>query len=251
MDLEDKAERAARLKKEKEQAAAQKKKEAEEKKNAKKALKEQAAAAKKSAAEEKRNKKLYEKQQKANQASSSSSDGGFYNPNNKKGGNKQKGGNGLIITMSIFATLFSLFSGTVSFIILSNKYYEVGTNGADGKKGDQGLTGLSDYEIFLKYHPNYAGNEEFFVNDVTNHLINNDILLNVDLDGGYVVIDGNEIRDSFTHKIKYREKLVIDVPKKANFVFANWLNADDNTTIDIDTYGFTANTSIKVSWKAQ
>ena len=41
-----------------------------------------------------------------------------------------------------------------------------GDKGDKGDKGDIGETGLSAYEIFLKYHPDYAGSEEDWINDI-------------------------------------------------------------------------------------
>ena len=41
-----------------------------------------------------------------------------------------------------------------------------GETGAQGEQGVQGQTGLSAYEIFVKYHPEYKGNEEEWINDV-------------------------------------------------------------------------------------
>lgn len=49
---------------------------------------------------------------------------------------------------------------------------EKGDAGAQGPKGDTGATGpqgdqgLSAYEIFIKYHPDYQGNEETWINDI-------------------------------------------------------------------------------------
>ena len=41
-----------------------------------------------------------------------------------------------------------------------------GVDGVDGKNGEDGEKGLSAYEIFLKYHPDYNGTEEEWINDV-------------------------------------------------------------------------------------
>ena len=43
-----------------------------------------------------------------------------------------------------------------------------GDTGATGPQGDKGDEGLSAYEIFLKYHPDYKGTEEDWINDVAN-----------------------------------------------------------------------------------
>lgn len=48
---------------------------------------------------------------------------------------------------------------------------ETGAQGPQGEQGIQGETGLSAYEIFIKYHPEYKGTEEEWINDVaeSNH----------------------------------------------------------------------------------
>ena len=43
-----------------------------------------------------------------------------------------------------------------------------GEKGDTGEKGDKGEDGLSAYEIYLKYHPEYAGDEEQWIYDFVN-----------------------------------------------------------------------------------
>lgn len=41
-----------------------------------------------------------------------------------------------------------------------------GEQGADGGQGDAGQPGLSAYEIYLKYHPEYTGSEEEWIEEI-------------------------------------------------------------------------------------
>lgn len=45
---------------------------------------------------------------------------------------------------------------------------EKGDTGAQGPQGEKGEDGLSAYEIYLKYHPEYAGDEEQWIYDFVN-----------------------------------------------------------------------------------
>ena len=45
---------------------------------------------------------------------------------------------------------------------------ETGAQGPQGEKGETGEQGLSSYEIFIKYYPDYAGDEKQWITDVAN-----------------------------------------------------------------------------------
>ena len=239
MDLEDKAERAARLKKEKEKAAAQKKKEAEEKKKADQAKKEQAAAAKKIAAEEKKNKKLFEKQRKENAKAAEKA-------------NAKKGGFGAFLLVIVSLLTFVSLGSNIFFYI--NAMLHPGEDGKNGEVGDIGVSGEGLYDEYKKYHNKYLGDYQSFYDDFNNKKLFDTITIRVDL------TEDADVADRIVNvNILYREGVVITEPKsKTGRKFSGWANSDNNINLVIKdglvqynsgSIGFIENTNIIARWE--
>ena len=83
-------------------------------------------------------------------------------------GDKGEVGNGIV---SIEKTLSDglVDTYTITFTDGSTTTFTVtnGEQGDRGVQGDNGAQGLSAYETFLKYHPEYTGTEEDWINDVS------------------------------------------------------------------------------------
>ena len=71
---------------------------------------------------------------------------------------------GLVDTYTITFT-----NGTTTTFTVTN-----GTSGKPGTDGKPGESGLSAYEIYIKYHPEYTGTEEEWINDLVNGKLGGD-----------------------------------------------------------------------------
>ena len=102
----------------------------------------------------------------------------------------------------------------------------IGTNGnwyvdgvdsetkAQGPKGDQGDTGLSAYEIYIKYHPDYEGTEEEWLEDLVNGNLREQYVVKFNSNGGSTVE---------SQKINYGHLVSRPYdPTKTGYLFDGW-----------------------------
>ncbi len=103
---------------------------------------------------------------------------------------------------------------------------DTGAQGLQGEKGDtgaqgpQGNNGLSAYQIYLKYHPEYSGTEEEWIEAyVTGTLIQHTVTF--DLNGG-TAADGF----SSTVKAYYGKPIALTVPTREGYTFMGWYTGE-------------------------
>lgn len=120
-----------------------------------------------------------------------------------------------------------------------------GANGTDGKegvkgdKGEDGKNGLSAYELYLKYHPEYTKSEQEWLQDLASGYLHS-VKITLDTDGGE--ISETNLVTAFGSFVKISE------PRKNGYDFVGWnLNG---TIIDTNTYVFFADCTLKAVWKA-
>ena len=114
-----------------------------------------------------------------------------------------------------------------------------GTNGKDGDKGEDGRNGLSAYELYLKYHPEYTKSEQEWLQDLAAGYLHS-VKITLDSDGGE--ISETNLVTAFGSFVKISE------PRKNGYDFVGWnLNG---TIIDTNTYVFFADCTLKAVWKA-
>ena len=114
----------------------------------------------------------------------------------------------------------------------------VKATGSNGENGTNGVNGLSAYELFKKYNPTYNKSESEWLEDLVAgqlHIIN----ITIDGDGGNVA-DSNIITKSNSY-------ISVDVPTKNGYDFVGW--ALNGSIIDINTYVFFTDCTLKAIWK--
>ena len=120
-----------------------------------------------------------------------------------------------------------------------------GQDGQNGTQGADGEDGLSAYEIYIKYHPDYEGDEEQWIHD----LINGDLYeakywtLTFETNGG-TAIDPVQILDKGI--LNY---YLPDSPKKEGFVFDGWY-IDPYLSTPVNLYStVTRNLTLYAGWR--
>lgn len=104
-----------------------------------------------------------------------------------------------------------------------------GKDGADGKDGVDGTNGLSAYEIYVKYHPEYKKSEREWIEDLVAGRLSGDNSYSI------TVICGNDV-----YNLKVNDGECIDLsginPNKAGYNFCYWTvngeKFDTGTPID-------------------
>ncbi len=112
-----------------------------------------------------------------------------------------------------------------------------GDTGAQGEKGDtgaQGNIGLSAYQIYLKFHPEYTGTEEEWLADYTNGTLSRHTVT-FDLGGG-TAPEGFEA----SVEARYGMPIPLSVPTREGYTFMGWYTGETPadgifTTTDIVT----------------
>lgn len=120
-----------------------------------------------------------------------------------------------------------------------------GQDGQNGVQGSDGDDGLSAYEIYVKYHPDYEGDEEQWIHD----LINGDLYeanywtLTFETNGG-TTIDPVQILDK-----EILAHYLPDSPKKDGFVFDGWY-IDPYLSTRVNLYSMvTRNLTLYAGWR--
>lgn len=91
---------------------------------------------------------------------------------------------------------------------------EQGVQGKQGIQGEHGENGLSAYQIYLKYHPEYSKTEEEWIEDLVNgRLADNIDKFEYELldDGTYAIGRGNVIAESITIPMQYNNRVVSQI----------------------------------------
>lgn len=132
---------------------------------------------------------------------------------------------------SLFVTLLLCFALMISMVACTDV-----TGGEQGDDGDKGANGLSAYEIYLKYYPNYLGNERDWVDDMA------DGKLNIKHSVTFYTSEGNVM---YSVEVPHRNGL--EKPTREFHTFINWFKdircenpliegKDDIITEDISIY---------------
>ena len=111
----------------------------------------------------------------------------------------------------------------------------IGENGnwfIDGVDSNQRVQGLSAYELYCKYHPEYNKSEEEWLKDlIAGHF--NKVKIIFDTDGGSAIE---------SQEVDFGSYITVKEPLKAGFTFDTWyLNG---SPIDINTYVFFADSTL-------
>ena len=111
----------------------------------------------------------------------------------------------------------------------------IGENGnwfIDGVDSNQRVQGLSAYELYCKYHPEYDKSEEEWLKDlIAGHF--NKVKIIFDTDGGSAIE---------SQEVDFGSYITVKEPIKAGFTFDTWyLNG---SPIDINTYVFFADSTL-------
>ena len=111
----------------------------------------------------------------------------------------------------------------------------IGENGnwfIDGIDSNQRVQGLSAYELYCKYHPEYNKSEEEWLKDlIAGHF--NKVKIIFDADGGSAIE---------SQEVDFGSYITVKEPLKAGFTFDTWyLNG---SPIDINTYVFFADSTL-------
>ncbi len=96
-----------------------------------------------------------------------------------------------------------------------------------------GANGLSAYQIYLRYFPNYSGTEEEWVNDlVSGALSDGDVLVTYELNGGVMPIGQNN-----SISIDKYSSIELPIPSKDGYEFLGWFTGD--SVNDGQVYNYT------------
>ena len=116
-----------------------------------------------------------------------------------------------------------------------------GVQGEKGEQGEAGTDGLSAYEIYIKYHPEYTGTEEEWLNDLVNGNLREKYTVSFNTNGG------TDIEDQ---KISYGHLVTRPYdPEKEGYVFDGWyLNGE---IFPFNSYQVYDNIRLVARWKSE
>lgn len=112
---------------------------------------------------------------------------------------------------------------------------------AEGMQGPQGEDGLSAYEIYIKYHPEYTGSEEEWLEDLVNGDLREEYKITFQTNGG------SQIEPQY---VKYGRLVTrpADDPTRTGYLFDGWyLNSE---LFPFNSYQVYDNLTLLAHWKS-
>lgn len=116
-----------------------------------------------------------------------------------------------------------------------------GVQGSQGEPGTDGEDGLSAYEIYIKYHPEYEGTEEEWLEDLVNGDLREEYKITFQTNGG------STIEPQY---VKYGRLVTrpADDPTRTGYLFDGWyLNAE---LFPFNTYQVYDDLTLQAHWKS-
>ena len=117
--------------------------------------------------------------------------------------------------------------------------------GEDGTDGADGTDGLSAYEIYIKYHPEYTGSEEEWINDFVSGDLGSKEMCTIQFD-----LNGGTMDESLSIEVEKGTTIDnIPIPKKEGKKFYNWVTGFESySSIFKDTTVVTKNLILIAAW---
>ena len=117
--------------------------------------------------------------------------------------------------------------------------------GEDGADGTDGEDGLSAYEIYIKYHPEYTGSEEERINDFVSGDLGNKEMCTIQFD-----LNGGTMNEPLSIEVEKGTTIDnIPIPKKEGKKFYNWVTGFESySSIFKDTTVVTKNLILIAAW---
>ena len=114
-----------------------------------------------------------------------------------------------------------------------------GAPGQDGQPGTDGANGLSAYEIYIKYHPEYNGTEEDWINDLVNGKLAEKELVEVTFDYGTGTVETIECEIG-------KNITAPETPTREGFVFLGWYYNNEEWKFNL--YVVNSNITLTAKW---